>query len=394
MTINNTRVKAMIIPWIYTKTKRTKCMIRVKNVLKTYCLLLCFIVSVAGNAQGKQNEITITDAMGREVSIEQPVNRIAFSGTCLAEALKIMGVWNKVVGRGFLIIPDKQLYPDIENITVIGMEPPGPYNINCEKLLELDVDLLITINVSLEGFQEMNDKIKSRTKVVALSMFQPDTLKRNFEILGEIFNAKKKSLDYINWSENVMRKIMDKTATLAPAQKKRTFYKGISSRFDEINTMSDKFSGMAMGNKILGSINVASDLNSAWSGTVDPEWLMQQDIDIIVCQDRILNGYGTGVDNNERVTSYRKKVMALPIFAFTKAVKNNSVYMISPQFLYSPSYVIYFAYLAKLFHPDLFHDFDPELIHQEYLSRFMDVDYDLNDHGVFVYPDAHRCDKK
>lgn len=370
-------------------------MIKIKTTLTGYCCcLLVMIVFGTGNARGEQNEMTITDAMGREVSIGQPVDRVAFSGTCLSEALKIMGVWDKVVGRGFLILPDKQLYPGIDDISVIGMEPPGPYNINCEKLLALDADLLITINVPFGGFKEMNDKIKSRTKVVALDMFQPDTLKKNFEILGKIFRAEEKSRDFINWSENVMGKIMDKTASLAPAQKKRVFYKGTSGRFDDISTMSDKFPGMAATNHILGSINVASNLKSAWSGTVDPEWLMRQKIDIIVCQDRIPHGYGTEVDSNEAVASYRKKMMALPVFSLTSAVKNDHVFMISPQFLYSPGYLIYYSYLSKLFHPDLFHDFHPELIHQEYLTRFMDVAYNLKHHGVFVYPDARRRGEK
>ena len=363
-------------------------MITIGKGFKLYwLLLLLFMAAGTEKTLAEQNEITITDAMGREVSIKQPVNRIAFSGTCLAEALKIIGVWHKVVGRGYVILPDKQLYPGVENITVIAMDPPGPYNINCEKLLELDVDLLITISVSSEGFKEMNDKIKSRTKVVALNMFQPDTVKRNFEILGQIFRVKKESSDYINWSENVMGGIIDKTSKLPPAQRKRYFSKWSSGHAGEITTMSDNFPGMTRTNEILGGINVASNLNRAWGGAVDSEWLMQQDIDIIICQDRILKGYGTGVDNNEIITSYRKKVMELPVFAFSKAVKHNKVYMISPQFMYSPGFVIYFAYLAKWFHPDLFHDFDPGLIHQEYLTRFMDVDYDLNKHGVFVYPE-------
>ncbi len=361
-------------------------MLRENNILKLYGLfLLFFIFFVPGNAIGKQNEITINDAMGREVSIKQPVNRIAFSGTCIAEALKIIGVWNKVVGRGYMILPDKQLYPDIENLPVIAMEP-GPYSINCEKLLELDVDLLITVNVPFAGFKGMNDKIKSRTKVIALDMFQPDTVKKNFEILGKIFNEEKRSLAYLNWSENVMNKIVNKTSKLALAQRKKYFFKWSSGSFDEIYSMSDKFPGMTRLNEILGGINIAANLNRAWGGTVDPEWLMQQDIDIIICQDKILNGYGIGVDNNEVIRSYRKKAMGLPVFASSKAVKNNKVYMISPQFLYSPGFVIYFAYLAKWFHPDLFHDFNPEFIHQEYLTRFMELDYNMKKHGVFVYP--------
>ncbi|SDU29334.1 MULTISPECIES: ABC transporter substrate-binding protein [Desulfobacula] len=372
-------------------------MLRENNVLKLYGLfLLFFIFFVTGNAIGRQNEITIIDAMGREVTIKQPVNRIAFSGTCIAEALRLIGVWNKVVGRGYMVIPDKHLYPDIEKLTVIAMEPPGPYNINCEKLLELDVDLLITMSFSFEGFKGMNDKIKSRTKVIALDMFQPDTIKKNFEILGKIFNEEKKSMDYLNWSENVMNKIVNKTSKLSLAQRKKYFFKWSFGGFDEIRTLSDKFSGMTKVNEILGGINIAADLNRAWGGILDPEWLIQQDLDIIICQDTILNGYGIGVDNNEVIRSYRKKVMGLSVLASSKAVKNKKVYMISPQFMHSSGFVIYFAYLAKWFHPDLFHDFDPESIHQEYLTRFMDVDYNLKKHGVFVYPystDATRFDQ-
>ncbi|MEA1998046.1 MAG: hypothetical protein U9N61_01790 [Euryarchaeota archaeon] len=48
------------------------------------------------------------------------------------------------------------------------------------------------------------------------------------------------------------------------------------------------------------------------------------------------------------------------------------------------------AYMAKWFYPELFTDLDPKAIHQEYLTRFQRLDYDLDEHGVFVYhPEEH-----
>ena len=44
------------------------------------------------------------------------------------------------------------------------------------------------------------------------------------------------------------------------------------------------------------------------------------------------------------------------------------------------------AYMTKWFYPDLFEDLDPKVIHQEYLTEFQHLDYDLDEHGVFVYP--------
>ncbi len=43
--------------------------------------------------------------------------------------------------------------------------------------------------------------------------------------------------------------------------------------------------------------------------------------------------------------------------------------------------------MAKWFYPDLFEDLDPQAIHQEYLTRFQGLDYDLDEYGVFVYPE-------
>ena len=43
------------------------------------------------------------------------------------------------------------------------------------------------------------------------------------------------------------------------------------------------------------------------------------------------------------------------------------------------------AYMAKWLYPELFKDLDPKAIHQEYLTRFQGLDFDLDGHGVFVY---------
>jgi iron complex transport system substrate-binding protein len=45
-----------------------------------------------------------------------------------------------------------------------------------------------------------------------------------------------------------------------------------------------------------------------------------------------------------------------------------------------------YAYMAKWLNPDLFEDFDPQVLHQEYIDKFLKIDYDLNERGVFVYP--------
>jgi len=330
--------------------------------------------------------VTVTDAMGRKVTVRQPVERLAFSATCLGEALLILGLWDRVKARGHMIHPDPNLYPGIDNIPAIAVNKPGPYNINYETLLALDMDALVTINVPFKGFKRIDSKIKSRFPVVTLEMFTPKSYEWNFTILGQIFDTAEKAQAYIDWAREIIQGISRRTAKLEPKQKIRYFMKWSFGNAEDFTTISDRFNGMPDLNRILGAINVAGEIPRIWGGPVDPEWLMQQKIDVIVCQDRIHKGYGIAMDTPAIVIKHRKKVMALPVFAASEAVARGRVYMISPQYMFAPGFVVYLAYLAKWFHPDLFMDLDPDAVHQTYLTRFIGAPPEMARKAVFVYP--------
>ena len=68
------------------------------------------------------------------------------------------------------------------------------------------------------------------------------------------------------------------------------------------------------------------------------------------------------------------------------AIKNETVYVVSSTVMIGPYCFVGNAYMAKWFHPALFADLDPQVMHQEYLTRFQGLDYDLDKHGVFAYP--------
>jgi iron complex transport system substrate-binding protein len=43
--------------------------------------------------------------------------------------------------------------------------------------------------------------------------------------------------------------------------------------------------------------------------------------------------------------------------------------------------------MGKWLHPQLFADYNPREAYQEYLTRFLGLDLDVVDKGVFVYPE-------
>lgn len=340
------------------------------------------------NALCVNNEIIFIDALDRKVTIKLPVEKAAFTGVCLTDIFSIAGVWDKIVARE-IIVRNPNFYPGIAELPPINTTKGNPYSLNFEKLLTLDIDCLLTFNAPMPGFKEMNDKIKSHIPVVALYLFDHDTIKSNFEIIGKIFGNHDKISDYMSWYEKVIKQISDKTSHLTTRQKKRYFIKWSWGKVDEFTTMSDSFIGMTTINKIAGGINVAADLkgHGGWVHSIDPEWLAEQEIDVLICEDSIPKGFGTEIKDTTIISSYRQELMELPFLASCKAIKNREVYMMSPHFLYTPAFVISLSYLAKWFHPELFEDFNPRQIHQQYITRFVNQKFDLDKQGVFIYPE-------
>ncbi|MGF3523105.1 MAG: ABC transporter substrate-binding protein, partial [Candidatus Bathyarchaeia archaeon] len=76
-----------------------------------------------------------------------------------------------------------------------------------------------------------------------------------------------------------------------------------------------------------------------------------------------------------------------PEFASLKAVQNNHVYIIAGDFRNNAmGGVLGAVYLARTLYPDMFADLNPQEIHQEYLTRFLRLNYNLDAEGVFLYP--------
>ena len=135
-----------------------------------------------------------------------------------------------------------------------------------------------------------------------------------------------------------------------------------------------------------GGIDIAADLSEGYESVkVDPEWVVEQNPEIIV-RDTFYASIGYEGDDPSKMKTERDAIMARPELTGVTAVVDGKVYVISYDVADTLRSFVGIAYLAKWFHPDLFEDLNPQAIHQEYLTEFQGLDYELNEHGVFVYP--------
>ncbi len=334
-----------------------------------------------------QQEFSFTDSSGRVITISGPIDRIAYSHPSIGEALKIVDVWDRVVGIDGLT-SDEILYPNVNELPDIA-PPMKPYDINYEKMFELDPDVLITFYMPMPSFKEMVSKLEPEIKVIALNIGDPDEVIDDIRNLGIILGKKAEAEEFIAFYEGIEAQLSEVTSRVVPEQRPRMFYKTGFGDPAQIMTYNDKTPGFPYRCKLTGCINAAADFpsQSGWVQSVDPEWIVQANPDFLIVSGFLPKILGIDVDNTAAAKAYRRTVMGLSAFSSSAAVQNDQVFMLSADFYHSTRSIIGFAYMAKWFYPEQLRNLSPGELHQEYLSRFMRIDYDLSKHGVFVYPE-------
>ncbi|MCX6676639.1 MAG: ABC transporter substrate-binding protein [Methanothrix sp.] len=323
---------------------------------------------------------TFIDNSGKSITINKPIRKIILLNADCAEVFRCLGIKN-IIGVDSYIAKDSIFFPELSKLTEVG----SSFHPDCEAILTLDPDIVIAYTGVKE--EDLDDKIEAADIPIArFSACKVPTRDDQLRTLGYIFNEEDKAEELVKFYHNITDPIIS-TLKNASSAKKSKVYIECYSDFKARNGRSGTQEMCAMA----GGMNIAEDLDLSGQGTtsqVDPEWIVAQNPDIII---KVVSGSevscGYDEDDTAEMMSLRDAIMNRPGFDNITAVKENRVYLITPDICDRSCNVIGVAYMAKWFHPDLFKDLDPQAIHQEYLTRFQGLDYDLSKHGVFVYPE-------
>jgi len=199
--------------------------------------------------------------------------------------------------------------------------------------------------------------------------------------LGYLLGRTEEAYEFIDFYENYLDKILERVSGLPEEDKVRVYLEQNGEM-----TASGNGSGTNELCEMAGGVNIAVDLVGTYP-TIDPEWVITEDPDVMVKSVNHGNKYaGYEKDTTEDIEELWRSFMNRAGWQMIKAVQNERVFVWSDSISTKPSFFVGVTYLAKWFYPELFEDLNPQAIHQEYLTRFQRLDYDLNEHGVFVYP--------
>jgi iron complex transport system substrate-binding protein len=346
------------------------------------------IVQIERIIEGDQEVLHILDGNGEPVAVNTPAQRIIVLYKDSPEVLRTLNAADRIVGVSDYIKQwDTVWFPEISQLQSVGHFINPDY----EKILSLNADVLLAFGST--RVDEMQKQLPGVT-VLFLGLYNPDLInaeqsryKDGVKKLGYILDKREEAEEFLNWRDYWLNTIKSRTNGLSEDEKPlvmNTHYRPAKEL--QISCTGYKTYQMT---SLAGARDIAENAYNCDTYTnVNLEWLLTQNPEIIIAQLYYEDtNHGFNTDDPSETALGRDDIMNISVLANCSAVKNGQVFMIADNFRNGgDGCLIGTAYLAKWFHPELFEDLDPQAIHQEYITRFQHQDYDLDEHGVFVYP--------
>jgi len=260
-------------------------------------LLLCILMLAAvftgcaktdENAPNENNmsndAVTVTDMMGREITLEEPVTRVVALTPSDCEILYAIGAGDAMVGRGE--------YCDFPPEVLDVPEVQTGANTNLEQIIALkpQVVLMGTMGQTKEQVAALE---RAGIKVVASQATDIEGVYASIEIIGKLMNKEEKAQDVVNSMKDIFKEVSKKAEDI----KGKTVYFEVSPLEFGLWTAG---SGTFMNEiaEIIGLENCFAEVDG-W-GEISEEQVLERNPDYIVT---IAMYFGEGPTPKEEIIS-------------------------------------------------------------------------------------------
>ena len=329
--------------------------INVLDVIQTKLIIL-----------GKEKELTVVDHGDRIVTVKKPIKRVVLSmGMYTPTVMQILGVVEdkRIVGVYNYVKRHPKKFPELSKL------PTFDYK-DYEAILNLNPDLVVT----WEGTYAIvaAEKLPG-IPVVGIKAIMPHLISEGTMKFAYILDKEDEAKHFIDFKDKYLDLAKARTKGLSEEERPKVY----EEMFGKPYTVLPQ--GLV---EAAGGRDIFADVKGR---TIDPEAVIEKNPDIIIKRVSFgESGYET--DDLSKAKAVRDEIMSRPELANVNAVKNERIYGISGHLTYGPETFLTILYYAKWFYPELFEDLDPTAIHQEFVTEYVGLDFDVYEHGVWVYP--------
>ena len=323
---------------------------------------------------GRESELTIIDEVDRVVTVKKPLERIV-SISCDFEVMRYLKLEKERIVGVSDCCEGKIFYPDYSDIPSVG----DCHNPDIEAILSRDPDAVFMYYQYPDQIETLEDV---GVTVMGFNLCNQIDYEEQVKKLGYIIGKEKETAEFLEFYEECMNTVEEKVADIPEDERTRVFFE----LYYPYYTFGKEYTLWQASIDAAGGNNIFSDISGGFV-EVDHEEVVRRDPEVIVREYYYETGTADQVDDPTHFKSARDEIMSRLELADVSAVKDERVYIMDWTLIESPSHFIGIQYMAKWLYPELFIDLYPKATHQEYLTRFLSVDYDLDEHGVFVFPE-------
>ncbi|MFZ7137747.1 MAG: ABC transporter substrate-binding protein [archaeon] len=309
--------------------------------------------------------VTVVDALGNKVTINLPVNRIVSLTGGLTEIVCALGAENLIVGRG-----DYSTFPP--SVVEIPVASPSSYSVNMETLLEFEPDLVLA-DTMMKSKPEYIEQIQAAgIPLIVENTANISRITPIINTLGVIVNNQEKATELVEWIDQYVDLVKERTATLSEREFPSVYIEWTSS-WRAIGPAHAIGELMATA----GGTNIITNA-SATTTTVSPEFVLTANPDFMFVTT-------ASMPAPTEVSFYENKmadVLSQTGISSTTAATEENIHLYSYRLIQGIRYPIGLLYFADWLHPTLYEDINPGTVLENMIDQFFGIELD----AIYVYP--------
>jgi iron complex transport system substrate-binding protein len=296
--------------------------------------------------------ITITQTDGKQVTLEKRPSRIIVTNSDAAEMLIALNAADTIVG----------ITESTKNVSHVMRQIPAAESIgdwqtpNVEKMLSLNPDVVISYASSKP--KNIDQILAANITIVYLDCYRLPKLAQDARAVGVLTGNTQKAEEYATMVENLTALVMRRVAAVPRDELPSVYFEGYSDYTAAgTGSGSDELLVMAGGKNAVATFSTSSSpkVSAEWVVSTNPDYVMK------VIPAKETRPFSEIADVLKKRTGWDTM----------KAVQQNRIYLFASGIEYGPKAYIGLAETAKVLHPDLFADLDPEGMLDRYAGVYV-----------------------
>jgi iron complex transport system substrate-binding protein len=352
--------------------------------------LLAALAAVTLSSTSMAAPLEVTDALGRTVTINTPVNRVIVNFN-FEEFTAVAGVdgWKKVVGisrapwegwRPVIFNRYKAVIPNLADMPDIGNADDN--NFSVEKVISLKPDVLLLADWTFKSLKTGKDQIEAAGIPIVVIDYNAQDLARHLastRALGKVMGQDARADEIARYYEAKYSDVMARVAKANPATKPKVYFELGQAGAE---TIGNTYAGTMWGKiaDLMGAENIANGkLPGPW-GPLNAEAVIAANPDaIFIAGSSWVNrpkAVKTGYQASETDTSTSlAPYAARPGWADLKAVKAGNFNAIEHGLCRTLFDFVAMQVIGKQLYPEQFKDVDPAAEFKAYHEKYLPVSF-------------------